>query len=207
MKCVLPCGPYEAAVIFTIPRWVTRLTYCRTHDQVMAVFGLFHSLCWSEREREREKVPTDPVINTRRGQYLGGPEARKTHHGTEKDATGSSRGAICRPVVPFAAPWCYLPLQIWGAPKRTRVFRSSALFFPQWFPCAGVCRKLLAPTNVLMKRRVSDKRAKSQAIYKEGTKDTVICMVQRLGTMKTMHTLIDQCTNPQGAKKTRNRSL
>ena len=51
MKCVLPCEIEEAAAFFSLEQWVTRLTYCNTHEEeVMDIFRLFDMHCWSERD-------------------------------------------------------------------------------------------------------------------------------------------------------------
>ena len=64
MNVIVPCNAQEAGALFTTPQWVARLVECTTHEDVMTVFSLFHSFCWSERDN----CPTDPVIKTKRGQ-------------------------------------------------------------------------------------------------------------------------------------------
>ena len=54
-KCVLPCSPEEAAAVFATPQWVTRLSSCVTHEEVMDMFRMFHELCWSERSAQTKK--------------------------------------------------------------------------------------------------------------------------------------------------------
>ena len=40
MTCVLPCEIEEAAAFFSLEQWVTRMSYCNTHEEIMDIFRL-----------------------------------------------------------------------------------------------------------------------------------------------------------------------
>ena len=63
MSVILPCSVQEAAALLVSPQWVARIVVCKTHEEVIGVYRLFHQFSWSERERR----PTDPIIDTERG--------------------------------------------------------------------------------------------------------------------------------------------
>ena len=50
MSCILPCEVEEAAAFFTLTQWITRRTFCETHEDVIEIFRLFGMYCWSERD-------------------------------------------------------------------------------------------------------------------------------------------------------------
>ena len=68
-NCILPCESDEAAAFFAIPQWVTRLTACETHDEVIDIFRLFHTYCWSERDRTAIDRVYPQLMSTRKDQH------------------------------------------------------------------------------------------------------------------------------------------
>ena len=65
MNVILPCSPQEAAAFFASPYWVYRIVDCDDHEDVIGIFRLYHSFCWSDKDN----CPTDPVIKTKRGNH------------------------------------------------------------------------------------------------------------------------------------------
>ena len=73
MNVLLPCSPQEAAAFFVSPQWVYRIAGSTNHDDIIEAFRLFHSVCWSDKD----KCPTDPVIKTERGKKKYGRILRR----------------------------------------------------------------------------------------------------------------------------------
>ena len=63
MNVILQGSVREAVALFSSPRWVQRLTRCTTHEDVVGIFRLYHSFCWSDKD----DAPTDPVVQTNYG--------------------------------------------------------------------------------------------------------------------------------------------